>query len=49
MFAFPEAVLPTSDKIKLGGMYIPFAMIMGMMAIDMYKRVRARIGGIKRE
>jgi hypothetical protein len=49
LFAFRDAVLPITDKIKLGGMYIPFAMIMGMMAIDMYKRVRTRIEGIKQE
>jgi hypothetical protein len=43
LFAFPETVINTSEKITLGMSYIPFQIMTGIMAIDMYKRVRRRI------
>jgi hypothetical protein len=49
LFAFPESILPQSDKIILGAMYIPFQLVVGVMAIDMYKRIRRRLQGIKQQ
>jgi hypothetical protein len=49
LFAFPSSVLLQSDKLALGAMYIPFQVVMGIMAIDMYKRVRKRLEGTKQE
>ena len=49
LFSFPPSVLNTSDKFKMGMMYIPFQVVLGAMAIDMYKRVRIRLSAIKQE
>ena len=49
LFAFPENVLCTSDKVILGMSYIPFQIVTGLMAIDMYKRVRRRIEAPKQD
>jgi len=49
LFAFPETVVPWSEKMSLSAMYIPFQVVVGLMAIDMYKRLRRRLEGVKQE
>ena len=49
LFAFPETAMNTSDKIIMGASYIPFQIVTGIMAIDMYKRVRSRMDAPKRD
>jgi hypothetical protein len=49
LFTFPDAIVTKSEKIALGSMYIPFQIILGAMAIDMYKRVRMRVDGVKQD
>lgn len=49
LFAYPETVLTWSEKVTLGAMYIPFQILLGLMAIDMYKRIRIRLEAVKQE
>lgn len=49
LFAFPETILSQSERITLGAMYIPFQLVLAVMAVDMYKRVRRRLDGIKQD
>ena len=49
LFAFPESVLSLSEKITLGAMYVPVHMVLWVMAVDMYKRMRVRLANLKKE
>jgi hypothetical protein len=49
LFAFPAHTLKMSDKITLGAMYLPIHFVLGIMAIDMYKRINIRLAAVKQD